>query len=57
VQHHLGHVARMNDDQLLKQLLFGKLYNVRLFHGPKLYWRDVVLKDIRRRGLDDLNWL
>ena len=25
-------------------------------HGPKLHWRDVIVKDIQRMGLDALNW-
>ena len=43
----LGHVARMEDDRLPKQLLFGELLTVRLRHGPKLCWRDVIVKDIQ----------
>ena len=42
----LGHVARMSDNRLPKQLLFGELLTVRPSHGPRLRWRDVVLRDI-----------
>ena len=52
----LGHVMRMSDNRLPKQLLFGKLLTSRPFYGPKLHWRDVVLRDIGRMGLDALNW-
>ena len=52
----LGHVARMGDNRLPKQLLLEKLLIVRPSHGPRLRWRDVVLRDIQRLGLDALNW-
>ena len=52
----LGHVARMGDNRLPKQLLFKELLTVRPSHGPRLHWRDVVLRDIQRLGLDALNW-
>ena len=32
----LGHMVRMNNDRLLKQLLFGELLPTRPTHGPKL---------------------
>ena len=54
--HWLGHVARMGDNRLPKQLLFGEFLTVRPFHGPRLHWRDIVLRDIQRLGLDTLNW-
>ena len=43
----LGHAARMEDDCLPKQLLFGELLTVRPHHGPKLRWRDVIVKDVQ----------
>ena len=39
--HWLGHVARMSDDRLLKQLLFGWLPQSRPAHGAKLHWCDI----------------
>ena len=59
IQRHLqwlGHVGRMSDDRLPKQLLFGELLATRPAHGPKLRWRDVVLGDIQRMGFDALSW-
>ena len=52
----LGHVARMGDNRLPKQLLFEELLTVRPSHVPRLRWRDVVSRDIQRLGLDALNW-
>ena len=43
----LGHVGRMTDDRLLKQILFGELLSTRPFHGLKLRWRDVVQRDLQ----------
>ena len=45
----------MGDNRFPKQLLFGELLTVRSSHGPRLHWRDVVLRDIQRLGLDALN--
>ena len=52
----LGYVARMEDDRFPKQLLFGKILTIRPRHGPKLHWRDVIVKDVQRMGLDAVNW-
>ena len=48
----LGHVARMNDVQLSKQLLFGTLPSCRLAHGPRRRWKDCAVKDHRSRDLE-----
>ena len=37
-------------------MLFGELLTTRPFHGPKLWWRDVVLRDVQRMELVALNW-
>ena len=52
----LGHVGRMTDDHLPKQLLFGELLSTRPFHGPNLRWRDVVQRDLRNIGFDSTSW-
>ena len=41
----LGHVARMGDNRMPKQALFGRLSRARPFHGVKLRWKDRVKKD------------
>ena len=38
----LGHVGRMTDDRMPKQILLGELLSTRPFFGPKLRWRDVI---------------
>ena len=54
--HWLGHVARMGDDRLPRQMLLGELLATRPFYRPKLQWRDVVLRDVQRMGLDTFSW-
>ena len=49
----LGHVARMTEHRLPKQILFGRLPKARPFQGVKLRWKDRVMKDmvlLRLRG-------
>ena len=41
--HWLGHIARMNDNCLPKQLLFGWLPQCRPPHGAKLRWLGAIL--------------
>jgi len=36
----LGHLGRMSDDRLPKQLLFGELQKTQPFHGTEKHWRD-----------------
>ena len=51
----LGHVGRMNDNRFPKKLLFGELLPTRPAHGPKLRWRDLVLKDLQSLDFDVLS--
>ena len=52
----LGHVGRMEVDRLPKQILFGELLSARPFHGPKLRWRYVVLRDLWIIRFDTTSW-
>ena len=44
----LGHIARMDNHRLPKQLLFGELIRTRPRHGTKKRWRDQVAADVRQ---------
>ena len=52
----LGHVYRMEDNRLPKQILFGEIASAkRPQHKPKLRWRDCVSKDLSLFGISS-NW-
>ena len=42
----LGHLARMPDARMPKQILFGRLQRSRPFHGVRMRWKDRVKKDM-----------
>ncbi|XP_065193035.1 uncharacterized protein LOC135824232 [Sycon ciliatum] len=48
-----GHLARMDDTRLPKQILFAEGTNTRPRHGPKRPWRDVVTSDLRATGIPE----
>ena len=48
----LGHLARMEDFRIPKQLLFGELTKTRPRHGPKKRWRDLAVTDVRTLGIE-----
>ena len=52
----LGHVARMDDSCLPKQLLFGLLPHPRPAHGVKLRWRDKVRRDLKTFRINESTW-
>ena len=52
----LGHVARMDNQRLLKILLFGRLPQSRPTHGTKMRWRDRISKDLVKFGLNQNAW-
>ena len=49
----LGHLVRMDNSRLPKQLLFGELMKTHSRHGPKMRWRDLVMLDIKTLGIGD----
>ena len=49
----LGHVARMDNDRIPKQLLFGELLRPRPSHGTKRRWRDLARGDVQLMGLGE----
>ena len=52
----LGHIARMSDDRLPKQLLLGWLPQHRPSNGAKLCWRDKVRRDLKAFHIDEAGW-
>ena len=47
----LGHVARMDDSRMPRQVLFGTFLQRRPAHGPRKRWKDGVVRDLRSRDL------
>ena len=52
----LGHVARMSEERIPKQLLFGWLPKTRPTHRPWLRWRDKVRQDLRNCQITEGAW-
>jgi hypothetical protein len=53
----LGHVGRMNDERLPKQMLFGELCGGRRRVGkPKGRWKDGVMGDLKHYALSRDTW-
>lgn len=47
-----GHMARMDDSRLPKQLLFGELVKPRPRHGTKRRWKDLAMTDLQAAGVE-----
>lgn len=47
-----GHVCRMPEHRISRQLLFGRLTKARPFCGPELRWLDIVEHDFNALKLD-----
>ena len=43
----------MEDYRIPKQLLFGELVKTHLTHGPKKRWKDPVVVDVRKLGIEE----
>ncbi len=52
----LGHVVQMDEERILKKLLFGWLPERRPAYRTKLRWRDRVRKDLRSFNIDEKMW-
>ena len=52
----LGHLARMDDHRLPKNILLGWLSKRRPAHGTKIRWRDQVKKDLKKFGIEVKGW-
>ena len=48
----LGHLSRMDNSRIPKQLVFGELIKTHHGHGPKRCWRDIAAMDIRVLGIE-----
>ena len=52
-----GHLIRMDDSRLPKQLFFGELsVGTRPRHKPRMRFRDQVRTNLKRMNLSDDNW-
>jgi len=52
-----GHVVRMPDNRLPKQLLFGQLtHGTRPASGPKLCYKDIIKHNIKAFGMTTNTW-
>ena len=48
----IGHVARMDDGRMPKQLLFGELVRPRPRRGTKRRWKDLAVADLQVAGIE-----
>ena len=53
-----GHVARMDEASLCRQVMEGRPLGRRPLGRPRLRWQDTVVSDLRQLGVDDPdNWI
>ena len=48
-----GHVARMDEASLCRQVMEGRPQGRRPPGRPRLRWRDTIVSDLRQLGVDD----
>ncbi|MGA9039530.1 MAG: hypothetical protein WB421_03260 [Terriglobales bacterium] len=53
----LGHIARLGNFRLPKQLLFGRMSSARPAGGPLLRWSDCTRKDLKQASIPEDQWL
>ena len=53
----LGHVSRMHQNRMSKQVLFSRLRKTRPFLEVKMRWKDRVTRDLRTLNLQDTRQL
>jgi len=52
-----GHLVRMNDGRLPKQLFYGELINgKRLAQGPKMRYKDCLRSTLKKCNIDEKTW-
>ena len=52
-----GHVVRMAQERLPKQLLYGELvYGKRLAQKPKMRYKDCLNTTLKKCGIDEVTW-
>jgi hypothetical protein len=49
----VGHIERMQDTAILKEMLYGKLCATRRRGKPKMRWLDDVSTDLRKMGINE----
>jgi hypothetical protein len=49
----LGHIERRQDNEILKKMLYGKLYTTRRRGRPKMRWLEDVSMGLRKMGVNE----